>query len=214
MARNALVRSLLALLVVATAIGRAHAVPLTFTGQLAADDALFQHDFTTSSAMVYNFYTTSYGGGINADGSMSSAGGFVPLLTLFSATTGNVLGFGGGSGMCEGSSMADTTTGLCEDASFSRVLAAGSYSLVLSEFPNAAIGSLSDGFLFAGQPTITGDLCGVAGGSFLQTDQAPCVQRTADYAVNIASSPVPEPATWLLVLPAAGLGLLVRRQLA
>lgn len=164
--------------------------------------------------MVYSFYTTSYGGGMNADGTISSAGGFVPLLTLFSATTGDVLGYGGGSGMCEGASMVDGGTGLCEDASFTRVLGAGSYSLFLSEFPNAAIGSLSDGFLFAGQPNITGDLCGVAGGSFLQTDQAPCVQRTGDYAVNISSSPIPEPPTWLLVLPAAGLGLLVRRQIA
>jgi hypothetical protein len=133
---------------------------------------------------------------------------------LFSNATGDVVGFGGGSGACEGSSMADATTGLCEDASFSRLLAAGSYSLILSELPNVAIGTLADGYLFAGQSTITGDLCGVAGGTFLQTDTSPCVQRTADYAVNVNTSPIPEPPTWLLVMPAVGLGMLVRRQLA
>lgn len=211
-----LCRFLVLLLFCCGVFSRANAIPLTFSGLFTSDDSIFNYNFTTTSTQVFNFYTTSYGGGINLDNSVSLPGGFDPVLTLFSNATGNVLGFGGGTGMCQGSSSMDPTTGLCEDASFSKILAPGTYTLDLTEFPNVAIGELSDGFLFAGDHTITGDFCGVSGGTFLQSDVAPCVQRTADYAVDISSTPsVPEPPTWVLVLPAAAaMALFGRRQLA
>ncbi|MDQ2834908.1 MAG: DVUA0089 family protein [Acidobacteriota bacterium] len=202
------------LCVAATATAKADGV--TYTGTFAADNSIATFNLNPNSATDYTFYTTSYGGGANANGmSVSLPGGFVPVLTLFSATTGNVLGFGGGDAMCHGSSSADPSTGLCEDASFSEVLGPGSYVLDLTEFPNVANGNLSDGFLFSGSPNATGDVCGVSGGTFLQSDLAPCVQRNNSYAVNISASPVPEPATWLLVFPpAAALALFGRRQFA
>jgi hypothetical protein len=52
---------------------------------------------------------------------------------------------------------------------------------------------------------------------FLQADVAPCVQRTANFALNVTNtSTVPEPATWLLTGPfAVGIALFgSRRQLA
>jgi hypothetical protein len=85
-------------------ISRANAAPLTFTGAFTDDDSVFTYSFTTASTQVFNFYTTSYGGGLNLNGSVSPAGGFDPVLTLFSNATGNVLGFGGGDGTCAGSS--------------------------------------------------------------------------------------------------------------
>jgi hypothetical protein len=215
MARTKFLCLFFALFLIAT-FGRANAATLTFTGSLTADDSVFTYTFTTASTQVFNFYTTSYGGGVNLNGTITPAGGFDPVLTLFSTTTGNVLGFGGGTGTCQGSSHIAPATGLCEDASFSETLAAGAYTLDLTEFPNVAIGQLADGFLFAGDHTITGDICGVSGGTFLESDVAPCAQRTSSYAVNVSStSPVPEPPTWLLVSPvAAAIALFKRRQLA
>jgi hypothetical protein len=195
--------------------GRAKADDLTFAGTFAADNSTFSYMLNNTSIQSYNFFTTSYGGGLNADGTTTSAGGFVPVLTLFDST-GSVVDFGGAGGACSGGSNADPTTGLCDDAKFSDVLAPGTYDLVLSEFPNVASGDTSAPFLFGGDPSITGESCNSPGGTFLETDTAPCVQRTDAYTVNIESaSPVPEPATWLLVLPAAlGLVVLGRHQAA
>lgn len=192
----------LALAVLPVCLACPQAFATTYTGTFGADNTVQPFTFTSTSTQNYTFYTTSYGGGTNMNGTVSSAGGFVPVLTLFTAS-GTVIGSDGGDGTCSGSSKVDATTKMCDDAFLTETLSAGSYILELTEFPNVAIGSLSDGFLFASDPTATGDLCGVSGGTFLETDTASCTQRTNAYAVNIAAtSPVPEPATWVLVLPA------------
>lgn len=210
-------RSLIVTLTLSPAFLQAHADSFTYTGTFSADDSVFEQMFTVGSTQTYHFFTTSYAGGTNLNNTVTAPGGFDPVLTLFSNATGQVVAFGGGSGMAEGSSGVDPITGLSEDANFTSVLNPGTYSLFLTQFPNVANGSLSDGFLFAGSPNFTGDLCGVSGGTFLQSDVAPCAQRTGAYAVNIDSSgspsPVPEPPSWLLVLPAtAAFALFGRRQ--
>jgi hypothetical protein len=102
---------------------------------------------------------------------------------------------------------------MCDDAFLQETLPAGSYVLDLTEFPNEAIGNLADGFLFASDPTATGDVCGVTGGMFLQADVAPCVQRTDAYSVSITSAaPTPEPSSIFLGLPVAVLLLVVSRR--
>jgi hypothetical protein len=202
---------LLLLLFCCAAFSSAKGAPLTFTGSFLNDNTIVTTVLLNTTNTTYNFFTTSYGGGMNADGSSTLAGGFDPVLTLFSPA-GTVVAFGGGTGTCSGTSKADTVTGLCEDANFTTTLGPGTYNLVLSEFPNVPLGSLSDGFLANGDGTFTGDNCGVAGGKFLQSDVAPCVQRTANYAVNISSvAPVPEPPTWLLVLPTVAAFVYFRR---
>ncbi|MEO8735278.1 MAG: DVUA0089 family protein [Edaphobacter sp.] len=215
-APKSVIRALAPLVICLAATYGAKAASFTQSGSFSADNSIYTHTFDTTTAQDYTFYTTSYGGGTNADGTHTNAGGFVPVLTLFSSTTGNVLGFGGGDATCNGSANADPGTGLCEDAYFSEVLGPGSYTLDLTEFPNVANGGLNDGFLFSNDPTATGDLCGVSGGTFLQTDVAPCVQRASNFSVNVSStSPVPEPSTWVLVLPAAAaIALFGHRQLA
>lgn len=111
---------------------------------------------------------------------------------------------------------ASSSTGICDDAFLQETLGAGSYTLDLTEFPNVAIGNLSDGFLFASDPTATGDVCGVSGGTFLQSDLATCVQRTSNYSLTITSpAATPEPSTFLLLLlPTAGLLAYSRRRIA
>lgn len=154
----------------------AAAAPLS-SGSFLNDDSFYSFSFTTAASGQFTFNTTSY-----------LTGGFAPVLTLFNSLTGKEIDNAG--------------TGT-SDVSISDALSASSYILYLTEFPNVASGSLSDGFLFTGFPTITGDSCSVPGGKFLDTTSAPCKQRTSSYAVNETISAVPEPPTWLLVLPPA-----------
>ncbi len=156
------------------------------SGTFLADNSSFIYSFNVTSPQSYTFSTSSF-----------AMGGFVPDLTLFTAS-GTVLGSDGADGPC-------ITAATChDDASLSMSLGAGSYLLYLTEFPNEANGNLSDGFTFGSDPTATGDVCGVAGGMFLQTDTSSCSQRTANYTLNVTNaSPTPEPGTLFLVLPAS-----------
>lgn len=204
---NKLFSRLLTPLVLGFVIQTAHATSTTLTGTLANDAQVIPYSFTSATTQTYNFFTTSYGGGTNLDGSTSLAGGFVPVLTLFNAN-GSIIGPSTTGGAV------DPTTGLSNDAFLTETLGPGSYVLDLSEFPNVALGNLADGFLFAGMGNFTGGICG-GSGSFLETDTVPCTQRDSSYSVNVATAATPEPSSWLLVLPATGLFLVVgRRHLA
>lgn len=169
----------------------AHADTFSTSGTFTTDDQVYEYDFSSTTAQNYSFTTTSY-----------ASGGFVPVLTLFSGAGDPI----------------DTSTegpGPTTDASLMDTLNPGSYILTLTEFPNTAVGTFSQGFLFAGDPTITGDTCSMPGTSFVDTTTTACMQRTGNYALDVTStsSPTPEPSSWLLVLPgAAVLALSSRRR--
>ncbi len=166
---------------------RATASTFNTSGTFAADNSTYEYTFTDPGAAIFTASTSSF-----------ATGGFVPVLTLFNDTTGNEIDNNG--------------TGF-GDASLNDVLGPGTYDLFLTEFPNVAINNLADGFLFAGDPTITGDSCGVAGGTFYNTATAPCTQTSGNYALSATTAPTPEPATWLLVLaPAAYMVFSQRRR--
>ncbi len=155
---------------------QAHADTFTTSGIFNADNSTFEQSFTDATAQNFTAFTTSY-----------ATGGFVPVLTLYNATTGAEID-NSGSGL--------------GDASFTDVLGPGSYDLFLTEFPNVAVGNLADGFLFANDPTATGGQCSVPGGMFLNT--ITCQPTSNDFTLTTTSTAVtPEPATWLLVLPPA-----------
>lgn len=199
---------MIGLLMFSFAFGRnADASSTTYSGTFAADNSVYQLPFTVTGNENFSFETTSY-----------ATGGFVPVLTLFSAS-GVPVGFDGADGMCNGSETPSSSTGMCDDAFLQETLSSGNYTLDLTEFPNVAIGDASDGFLFASDPTATGDVCGVSGGMFLESDLASCTQRTDAYSLTVnstpAASPTPEPSTLLLFLPVgAVLGLASRRALS
>ncbi len=188
------------------------AVTITQTGTFTTDDQIFQFLFNVPTAQTLLISTTSYGGGVNLNGTTTVAGGFVPVVSLFSAT-GAIIGSDGADGMiggCRAGARMDSVTGMCDDAYLLTTVAAGNYTLTLTEFPNVPIGNLSDGFLFTGSPNITGNLCGSASGKFLQADVSPCVQRTGNFAANINT--VPEPSTIWLAVPALAATLMFRRR--
>lgn len=184
--RSSLHCSLLFLLVLAFSIlpqARADSFPVS--GSFTADNDTYSYSFSPTSTQIFSFSTSSY-----------AMGGFVPVLTLFNVTTGAPIDNAG--------------TGT-SDVFLTDTLGPGSYELFLTEFPNVANGNLVDGFLFAGSPTITGDLCGVGGGTFY--DSTTCTQRTSSYALTASSSAVtPEPPSlWLVLAPAMLLFAFSRR---
>ena len=167
----------------------AHAA--TMTGMLSSDDqtASFNWNLAQSSNVVA--YTNSY-----------ASGGFVPVVSLFDVTSGNLVAVDGGDASCSNGRMMDSTTGICNDAYLAASLAKGSYVVVLSEFFNYPGATLSAPFSEAGAGDFTSGVCGTTGG-FWETDLAPCVQRTNNYSLTLssASTATPEPSTVWLTLP-------------
>lgn len=171
----------------------AYAATMTYSGTFTADNQVYSLSLTPTSTTSYTFATTSF-----------ATGGFYPVLTLFNTTSGAYIS-------------SSDYSGTGSDALLMASLAAGSYTLDLTQFPNTTNGTLGSGFLFDGasNAAFTGDLCGQTGGKFLNSGTTPCTQRTGAYSLNVTSAaPVPEPATWALLLPGAAMGVvLLRREL-
>ena len=163
-----------------------HASTFSTSGVFSADNSTYELTFSVAGATNYSAATTSY-----------ATGGFIPVLTLFNDTTGAPI---------------DDNGSAVSDASLSDLLSAGTYDLFLTEFPNVAVGNLSDGFEFASVPNITGQL---EGGTGMFVDDITGQQRTANYALTASSTAVtPEPSSLLLMLPgAAAVMYSVRRRL-
>jgi len=198
-------------------IGHAGAVSVTETGLFGSDNQVYQYLLNIPTAQTVDIYTTSYAGGMNLDGTTSMAGGFVPALTIFSVSSGLVVDCAAEGLTCSGTQMmgplqTDPATGSVLDVYLQESFARGSYLVDLTEVPNVATGDVNTNpeFLFSSDPTATGDVCGVTGGTFLETDTAPCTQRNGNFALNIGT--VPEPATLWLALPVLAFGVIRRKR--
>lgn len=177
----------------------------TSTGVLVNQNQAIEAMFSLASTSNLMIYTTSYGGGTNANGTTAAAGGFMPSLVLYNAMGNYVAGqtFPSPTGKI------DPATGLNGDSYLSSMnLSAGTYILAFSDFlvqqsPSAT--NLSDGFINYGSGT-----------TFIDAQGNP---RTGNYALNLAvtsagpvTPSVPEPATFGLMVPAlAGIAMLIRR---
>ena len=190
-------------------VGQASASTVSYSGTLGGDDQdqLYAYSLTSASTVV--FETDSYGGGVS-NGKTIAAGGFVPVISLFNAM-GVEVASDGGDATCYAGMKADSKTSMCDDAYMVEKLAAGSYTLAVTEFFNVPVGpNISDGFLMQGQGNFTGPTCGTTG-AFYETDVAPCVERTDAFSVNVNATP--EPATiWLGAVPLVLFGLARRRR--
>ncbi len=182
---------------------RANADIFTQTNSFTTDSQVAGFSFSTTSTQDYNFYTTSYSGGTNADGTTTAAGGFDPVLSLFNAD--GTLYNGMGPVVSNGGS----------DAMLTQELGPGAYILALSEFPNFSDGTLG-GYMSAGD--LAAFLQGSCGTSAAFTDAVDCSQRTGAYTVNYTSTAIPAavtpepPSALLLFLPLAGIVVLNRRK--
>ena len=175
----------------------------TNTGTLSNQGQAVEATFSINSASNLTIYTTSYGGGANANGTTAAVGGFMPSLVLYNSAGRYVAGeiFPSPTGKT------DPGTGLVGDAYLSSAnLAAGTYILAFSDFlvqqsPTAT--NLSDGFINYGSGTTFSDVQGNL--------------RNGNYSVNLSATSmtpsVPEPATLGLMIPAlVGIAALVRKR--
>lgn len=202
-----------ALILSCLTIGHAGAVSVTETGLFGSDNQVYQYLLNVPTAQTIDIYTTSYAGGMNLDGTTSMAGGFVPAITIFSVSSGMVVDCAANGLTCAGTQVmgplkADPTTGSMLDVYLQESFGPGAYLVDLTEVPNVATGDVNTNpeFLFSSDPTATGDVCGVANGTLLETDTAPCTQRNGNFALNIGT--VPEPATLWLALPVLAFGVI------
>jgi len=155
------------------------------TGTLAGDDSLATHFFSLPVAATVTIQTYSFGGGVTSTGTVVSAGGFDPVVSLFEEVAGFsiLLGYND-DGLCP----PGTVNGYCGDSTLTLDLLPGDYRIVISASVNTPVGPLlDDGF------TGGGSLGGLGDG------------YTAEW------TSVPEPATFGLGLGAM-LGLVLARR--
>ncbi len=219
--KNLCVATLLAMAVAATAPAASFSFQGTFTSD--TDVVLFTFTLANPTANV-SLRTYGYAGGTNAALQVIPQGGFEPVLGLF-MSDGSAMN-PGLSGPCGGVLPADAVSGACADVYYPTTLsfpggfwAAGTYTVSLSVFANAAVGNLSDGFfanVVLGLPNPSNFTC-IAGAPGYQgtpptigedqpfCDQSfPNTQRTGNWALDIVNvdsasvvgaAAVPEPAT-------------------
>jgi hypothetical protein len=195
---------------------------VSFTGTLATPESVFETTFTVPSSDTVAFETWGFGGGTNAGGQVIPSGGFDPLIALFSGpvTTATIDVDGSGNPLADADNLLNPpwsyvgncppagTVAIgsdndCGDDFMQVVLAAGTYTLVLTDanyIPNAIYdnGALSEGFT---------DL---TAGVFQTCDPVSnaCITTNGNYAVDITSTSVltPEPgALWLTAFGVAAL---------
>jgi len=176
-------------LLLTSSVAHAGSFPLAFTGQpivvsgnLTADDDVQSTLFSLSQTQSLAFYTTSYAGGVNADGSVTPSGGFDPILSLFDAN-GNLIALNDDD--TTGHSRIDPVTQVVADSYFSNDLGPGTYRLAVSEYDNFPSSTFST-YSEAGNPTFTNQFSNSLSGPFVDVTGA---QRTSAYTYNIAAVP-------------------------
>ncbi|HUL34906.1 MAG TPA: DVUA0089 family protein [Candidatus Eisenbacteria bacterium] len=195
----------------------------SYTGTLSdsADSFTLAFSLPGPGTEAVSVQTFGFGGGTNGAGTSIPAGGFDPLVALFSGTgsgatlltdasgnpygTSDILSNYGSFTGCPPAGTQDIGGTVCGDITMTLDLAAGNYTLLLSDaayLPNAIFdnGTLDEGFT---------DL---TGGAFqtCNTDATgafSCVDDTSNWAFDLTTEsnqvPVPEPST--LNLLCAGL---------
>ncbi|PSB01914.1 DVUA0089 family protein [Merismopedia glauca] len=176
----------------------ASAANLSFRGNFTQDDDVRLINFTLSSTSQVIIKSLSYAGGTQADGTLVSAGGFDPILSLFD-NGGNLIDSNddGGSSHVP----ADLTTGAGFDAFLTSLLNPGTYTVAVTQFYNFPGGTnISQGFRHQGEANFT-SLYGCSTGVFCDTTGN---SRTNFWAVDVLKrdepippTSVPEPSTLL-----------------
>ena len=132
---------------IAPAIGAS----LSFQGNFVHDNDVQLFAFTLSADDTITLQTFGYGGGVNANGQVISAGGFESALQVFNAANGQAVGgpiLPGPDPGCAPRNPDPARFNFCQDAYAQLFLTTGEYLLALTQYQNLPIGNLSDGFFY------------------------------------------------------------------
>lgn len=210
------------------ASGAASAADFSFSGTFSQDDDVVIFDFMVGAPSTVTLRSFSYAGGTQADRTVVAAGGFDPIVAVFDAA-GVLIGDQDDANDDGNVVPADPVTSDAFDVLLDLMLAAGSYSVAISQFENFAAGpNLSDGFDESGADFTSAFGC--AAGRFCDFggfDRAPSfafdILNVASAAVGDGTtggvetggggmSVIPLPAAgWLAMLALGGLGAMRRR---
>ena len=134
--------------------GTANAADFSLRGTFDQDADVELFEFSVNRQSTVILRTFSYGGGEQADGTTILPGGFDPVLTLFDGH-GNKLFLNDDD--TTGTVARDEDANQAYDSLLEVDLAAGDYTLALTQYANFSVGdNLSDGFSRTGN--FTGDL--------------------------------------------------------
>ena len=213
----------------------AFAADFSLRGSFAQDDDVKLFDFSVDIESTVTLRTYSYAGGTQADGTVVAAGGFDPVLTLYD---GNGQFVASNDDDAFGVTAEDPSTGQRYDSLLEMVLAAGNYTVALTQFGNFTnTVNLADGFRQEGNGNYTSNFSRCADGPFcdftgdLRTnqwafdalgveplreadeDEPPVIDKPDDPDEPDDPDPaqVPEPGTTAAFL-LAGLGALAHRR--
>ncbi len=136
----------------------AEAASFSFLGNISRDDEVQLFNFTVGSTSNVILKTLSWAGGVNADGAVIAAGGFDPILAVFGPDGTKIES---GSNDDGDSSTVSVNSGRYFDTYLALSnLAAGTYTVAVSQYDNSAGTTLSDPFTRQGQGNFTGNAFG------------------------------------------------------
>lgn len=200
------------------------AAGVSATGVFAATQDVFVEQLTLAASAAVMVQTYGFGGGPNAAGAVIPSGGFDSLVALFSGppTSASILMSGGNPiasspattqffpGCPPAGTAPVVSESICGDNKLSANLAAGSYTLLLSDARYIPL-AVSPGDPTPQDLTSAGSYADFTAGVF-QTcnERGECIITNGDFAVDLlfaTSGAIPEPGTMLLL--GSGLAALV-----
>ena len=200
---------------VLTVNANASSLSQTYTGTLTSESgtgSTVLESFTLTAPSEVTIYTTSYGGGMNLDGTTTGPGGFQPSITLYD-NTGFVIANQSPSFSPIGNP--DPSNGWIGDGYLQDTnTPAGTYYVTLTDWQNQ-MSITSTGLTIS--ESADSQFSGPGGTSFQDVQGN---TRTGNYALDISAIPlntstVPEPGTWFLLITAlAALALFNKTRLA
>lgn len=194
-------------------LGGAAASTISYTGTLSSPEDYVTETISVPIAGTVTLQTWGFGGGVNAAGTSIAAGGFDPLVALFSGTgpsaqvidgTSDILSNYSSYAGCPpaGTVTIGSSTGNCGDIRMSFSLGAGVYTVLLSDAAYIPDALFDDGTLGEGFTDLTPGVL-----PFQTCAGQDCIRDTSAWALDVSAPnvPTPEPSAGMLLLFGIGL---------